>query len=135
MDPKLLDILVHAYFMERSDGSVGWYTDQIAERHRILYDQVQDSIRRAKSYIRDQNMKDYKERLKTYSGEALLAESVDLLDLSEGARNGLMLVGITTIRQLTETTKDQLFHHRFMKKERIEEIKEKLAVYGLSLKQ
>lgn len=63
----------------------------------------------------------------------LLAESVELLNLSARGSNCLKRAGVYTIGQLCKLTEAEVIRIRYMGEKSVVEIKERLAECGLSL--
>ena len=67
--------------------------------------------------------------------EKVLEMTVEELDLSVRSFNCLKRAGINTVDELTEKTEDEMMKVRNLGKKRLEEVQEKLAELGLSLKE
>lgn len=67
--------------------------------------------------------------------EKVLEMTIEELDLSVRSYNCLKRAGINTVQELTERTMDDMMKVRNLGKKSLEEVEQKLAALGLSLKQ
>lgn len=67
--------------------------------------------------------------------DKLLEMSIEELDLSVRSYNCLKRAGINTVEELTRKTEEDMMKVRNLGRKSLEEVKQKLAVLGLSLKQ
>jgi DNA-directed RNA polymerase subunit alpha len=65
--------------------------------------------------------------------EAILSKSIDELDLSVRSRNCLAALKISTLGQLAATTEQTLMNQKNFGQTSLNEIRKKLADFGLSL--
>ena len=67
--------------------------------------------------------------------EKVLEMTVEELDLSVRSFNCLKRAGINTVSELTDKTEDEMMKVRNLGKKSLEEVQEKLAELGLSLRE
>lgn len=66
--------------------------------------------------------------------EKMLEMTIEELDLSVRSYNCLKRAGINTVQELTEKTEPDMMKVRNLGRKSLEEVKEKLAALGLSLR-
>lgn len=111
-------------------GFYRWTLDEI--EHRAENIAVEKIMEFKRAWAEEHNAEPVVTEEPVYSGDSVLSQPIEWLDLSVRLYNCLKRANIDTVRDLTERTADSMFYVRNLGRKSLDEIREKLNQYELS---